>query len=208
MTRFRPCIDLHAGQVKQIVGGTLTTSSHDLKTNYISTLSANYYAELYKANDLRGGHVIMLGPGNDEAALEALRSWPSGLQVGGGITDQNALKWIEAGADKVHSLYIQPCANIGHRRVRSHLHLGTTDDGVLQVIVTSYLFPSARFSLQRLEKVLSALDNDKSKLVLDLSCRKKDGAWFVAMNKWQTLTDMEISKGVHNLAHPIILSLN
>lgn len=106
MTRFRPCIDLHAGQVKQIVGGTLTASSHDLKTNYISTRSAGYYAELYKAKDLRGGHVIMLGAGNDKAALEALKVWPSGFQIGGGITSENAQRWIEAGADKVCRIVI------------------------------------------------------------------------------------------------------
>ena len=102
MTRFRPCIDLHAGQVKQIVGGTLNTGSDaDLKTNYVSPHSAGYYAQLYRDHDLRGAHVIMLGPGNEEAAREALRAWPGGLQVGGGINDGNARGWIEAGAEKV-----------------------------------------------------------------------------------------------------------
>lgn len=101
MTKFRPCIDLHSGQVKQIVGGTLTTASADLKTNYVSKLPASHYAKLYRDNDLRGGHVIMLGPGNDAAAKEALAAWPGRLQVGGGITDRNAREWIEAGAEKV-----------------------------------------------------------------------------------------------------------
>jgi phosphoribosylformimino-5-aminoimidazole carboxamide ribotide isomerase len=101
MTRFRPCIDLHAGQVKQIVGGTLTASPMDLKTNYVSKLPARYYAALYKDHDLQGGHVVMLGPGNDTAAKEALNAWPGGLQVAGGITDQNAKYWILQGAQKV-----------------------------------------------------------------------------------------------------------
>lgn len=101
MTKFRPCIDLHSGQVKQIVGGTLSSVAADLKTNYVSKLPASHYAELYRKNDLRGGHVVMLGPGNDEAAKEALRTWPAGLQVAGGITDQNAKYWIEMGAEKV-----------------------------------------------------------------------------------------------------------
>ena len=101
MTRFRPCIDLHAGQVKQIVGGTLSTIERDLKTNYISTLPASHFAKLYRDNDLRGAHVIMLGPHNEEAAREALSSWPGHLQIGGGITDQNAREWIDAGAEKV-----------------------------------------------------------------------------------------------------------
>jgi phosphoribosylformimino-5-aminoimidazole carboxamide ribotide isomerase len=101
MTKFRPCIDLHSGQVKQIVGGTLTTASADLKTNYVSTLPAGEFAKLYKDNGLEGAHVIMLGPGNEEAAREALAAWPGGLQVGGGITDQNAKQWIEWGAERV-----------------------------------------------------------------------------------------------------------
>jgi len=101
MTKFRPCIDLHSGQVKQIVGGTLTTASADLKTNYVSSLPAGHCAKLYKDNDLEGAHVIMLGPGNEDAAKEALATWPGGLQVGGGITDKNAKQWIEWGAERV-----------------------------------------------------------------------------------------------------------
>lgn len=101
MTRFRPCIDLHSGQVKQIVGGTLTTSSEDLKTNYVSKLPAGHFAQLYKDHHLEGAHVIMLGPGNEDAAKEALATWKGGLQVGGGITDRNAAQWIGWGADKV-----------------------------------------------------------------------------------------------------------
>ena len=100
-TAFAPCIDLHAGAVKQIVGGTLTTTSSELQTNFTSEHGAAYYAELYKKHNLRGGHVIMLGPGNDQAAREALAAWPGGLQVGGGINNTNAREWIEAGEDKV-----------------------------------------------------------------------------------------------------------
>jgi hypothetical protein len=105
-TLFKPCIDLHSGAVKQIVGGTLTTTSSDLQTNFTSEHGAAYYAELYKKHNLRGGHVIMLGPGNDQASREALAAWPGGLQVGGGIKDTNAKEWIEAGADKVGFFFI------------------------------------------------------------------------------------------------------
>src|SRR5690242_11702163 len=101
MTRFRPCIDLHAGVVKQIVGGTLTSDSSDLKTNYISQHSAGYYAKLYRDTNCTGAHVILLGPGNEDAAKEALATWPGSLQVGGGVTDQNAKSWIDMGAEKV-----------------------------------------------------------------------------------------------------------
>lgn len=112
MTKFRPCIDLHSGQVKQIVGGTLSSVAADLKTNYVSKLPASYYAELYKKHDLRGGHVVKLGPGNEEAAQEALRSWPGGLQVAGGINDKNAQYWIDQGAEKVSCLCDQ--SRMGH----------------------------------------------------------------------------------------------
>jgi len=102
MTRFRPCIDLHAGSVKQIVGGTLNTTTPDvLKTNWTSEHPSAFYADLYKQHDLTGAHVIMLGPGNDQAAQEALEAWKGGMQVGGGITEKNAAEWIERGADKV-----------------------------------------------------------------------------------------------------------
>ena len=101
MTKFRPCIDLHAGSVKQIVGGTLTTTDSELKTNFTSKLPSSYYANLYKENALEGAHVIMLGPGNTDACKEACEAWPGHLQVGGGINDGNAKEWIEYGASKV-----------------------------------------------------------------------------------------------------------
>ncbi|ETN40700.1 1-(5-phosphoribosyl)-5-[(5-phosphoribosylamino)methylideneamino] imidazole-4-carboxamide isomerase [Cyphellophora europaea CBS 101466] len=170
MTKFRPCIDLHSGQVKQIVGGTLGTVASDLKTNFVSTHSAAYYAGLYRDAKLTGAHVIMLGPGNEDAAKEALREWPGGLQVGGGINDQNAATWIERGAERV--------------------------------IVTSFLFPEGRFSLERLQAVLSALGGDKERLVIDLSCRRTGSTWFVAMNKWQTITEMEVTKESIELLEP------
>lgn len=83
------------------MGGTLTTQSTDLQTNYVSKLPAKHFADLYKENQLDGAHVIMLGPGNEEAAREALAVWKGGLQVGGGINDKNASQWIEWGAEKV-----------------------------------------------------------------------------------------------------------
>ena len=114
MTKFRPCIDLHSGQVKQIVGGTLTTASADLKTNYVSKLPAGHFAKLYKENGLEGAHVIMLGPGNEDAAKEALAEWIGGLQVGGGITDINARQWIEWGAERVFLHYLSQLAFLGY----------------------------------------------------------------------------------------------
>jgi phosphoribosylformimino-5-aminoimidazole carboxamide ribotide isomerase len=97
---FRPCIDLHEGKVKQIVGGTLGRPV-DLRTNFVSEHSAAWYAELYKSNGLTGGHVIMLGPGNEDQACGAIGAFPGGLQVGGGINVKNARDWLEAGASHV-----------------------------------------------------------------------------------------------------------
>lgn len=105
MTRFRPCIDLHAGEVKQIVGGTLDSSSSALQTNHVSQHPASYFAQLYRDNSLEGSHVIMLGPGNTGPAKEALSAWPGHLQVGGGINDKNAKEWLDAGASKVSGLF-------------------------------------------------------------------------------------------------------
>jgi len=100
--RFRPCIDLHNGKVKQIVGSTLSDDSESSpETNFISTKGSDYYADLYRQNKLSGGHVIMLGPGNEEAALLALDTYKNGLQVGGGINPGNAEKFLKAGASHV-----------------------------------------------------------------------------------------------------------
>ncbi|KAK0711219.1 hypothetical protein B0H67DRAFT_493306 [Lasiosphaeris hirsuta] len=163
MTQFRPCIDLHAGQVKQIVGGTLDSKTSELQTNFVSPHPPAHFSQLYRDSRLTGAHIIMLGPGNTEAAREALAAWPGGLQVGGGINDKNAQEWIDAGAEKV--------------------------------IITSFLFPNGTFSQARLDAVLANLGGDSSKLVIDLSCRRRgDETWFVAMDKWQTITDMEVSQ--------------
>lgn len=160
MTLFKGCIDIHNGQVKQIVGGSLTENESSLKTNFVSHYPPSHYANLYRTNKVNGTHVIKLGPNCDAAAKEALQTWPRGLQVGGGINGENAQLWISAGASKV--------------------------------IVTSYLFPEARFCVQRLEELVEKVGKDC--LVIDLSCRKSGSNWVVAMNRWQTLTDMVLSK--------------
>jgi len=99
--RFRPCIDLHDGKVKQIVGSTLDGDPSALQTNFASEHPSSYYASLYRQDDLRGGHIIMLGPGNETAACEALAAWPGGMQLGGGITGENAALWLDRGASHV-----------------------------------------------------------------------------------------------------------
>src|SRR5436190_15946112 len=98
---FRPCIDLHEGKVKQIVGGTLSDAPGQLRTNFISERRASWFAELYKRDGLTGGHVIMLGPGNEEAARSALGAFRGGMHVGGGINADNARGWLDAGASHV-----------------------------------------------------------------------------------------------------------
>ena len=100
MTKFRPCIDLHEGKVKQIVGGTLEAEG-GVEENFVSDRGAAYFAKRYREDELEGGHVIKLGPGNEQAALEALAAYPGGLQIGGGITAENAAEWLEAGASHV-----------------------------------------------------------------------------------------------------------
>lgn len=100
--RFRPCIDLHGGVVKQIVGSTLSDSDPDsVKTNFIADSSPAWFANLYRRDQLTGGHIIKLGPGNDQAAEEALAAWPGGMQLGGGIDAGNAALWLDKGASHV-----------------------------------------------------------------------------------------------------------
>lgn len=163
MTRFRPCIDLHDGKVKQIVGGSLRDDGAGLRENFVSDEAPAAFAARYRDDGLTGGHVIKLGAGNDEAARAALATWSGGLQVGGGLHADNAEAWLEAGA--------------------SH------------VIVTSWLFDTAgRFQAERLEALTRRIGAER--LVIDLSCRRTADGWVVAMNRWQTLTDMAITPQV------------
>ncbi len=171
MTIFRPCIDLHDGLVKQIVGGTLSDlgalgeERASLRTNFVATQPPAFFAGKYRADRLTGGHVIKLGPGNDDAARAALAAWPDGLHVGGGIDADNARAWIDAGAQKV--------------------------------IVTSWLFPGGVFAPERLSALTQTIGRER--LVIDLSCRRVADGWHVAINRWQTITAMTLSAGTFAL---------
>ena len=158
ITKFRPCIDLHQGKVKQIVGGTLNDDG--AVENFVSDRSPGWYARQFRDDALEGGHVIQLGPGNKEAAREALAAWPEGLQIGGGINAANAVEWLEAGASAV--------------------------------IVTSWFFDKEGRFLEDRAKELAGLVGPE-KVVIDLSCRAVEGGWKVAMNRWQTITEMDVS---------------
>ena len=157
---FRPCIDLHEGMVKQIVGGTLSGDPAQLRTNFVADRPAAWFARLYRNDGLTGGHVIMLGPGNEAAARAALAAYPGGLQVGGGITIDHASQYLEAGA--------------------SH------------VIVTSWIFRNGQLDWDRLDALISAIG--RKRLVLDLSCRLRDGAYWVVTDRWQKFTELSINE--------------
>ena len=121
--KFRPCIDLHDGQVKQIVGSTLQDTGAGPATNFVSDRTPGYYAELYRDLDLPGGHVIQLGKGNETAAREALAAWPGGLQIGGGVNPDNAAEWLNAGASHVIvTSYIFEAGQIHWDRLNTLLH--------------------------------------------------------------------------------------
>ena len=164
---FRPCIDIHNGRVKQIVGGSLKDNGNQAEENFVSQMDGAFYANMYKKAGIRGGHIILLNPVTSEyyeatraQALLALHSYPGGLQIGGGITADNAAQFIEAGA--------------------SH------------VIVTSYVFNNGRIDYNNLEKLVDAVG--KSHLVLDLSCRKKDDSYYIVTDRWQKFTDEVITE--------------
>ena len=163
---FRPCIDIHNGQVKQIVGGSLTDLNNEATENFVATQDAAFFANLYKKAGLKGGHIILLNSKDSEyyeatraQAFEALREYPGGLQVGGGITSQNAGEYLEAGA--------------------SH------------VIVTSYVFHDGKVDYKRLKELERAVG--KEHLVLDLSCKKVDGEYRIVTDRWQKLTKEVVS---------------
>ena len=160
--RFRPCIDIHNGRVKQIVGGSLADKGSAAEENFASDKGGGYYAELYKSRRLSGGHIIILNPAGSEyyeadrsQAKEALSVFPGGMQIGGGINDENAAEYIEAGA--------------------SH------------VIVTSFVFRNGRVDADALARLNRAVGREH--IVLDLSCRKKDGRYFIVTDRWQKFTD-------------------
>ena len=147
--KFRPCIDIHNGKVKQIVGGSLKDQGDQAAENFVSEQDAAFYAELYKKAGLKGGQATKA------QALLALGKYPGGLQIGGGICPENAAEYLEAGA--------------------SH------------VIVTSYVFKNGGISWENLEEIGDAAG--KEHLVLDLSCRKKDGKYYIVTDRWQKFTE-------------------
>lgn len=163
---FRPCIDIHNGKVKQIVGSSLKDAGSYAKENFVSQKDAAYFAKLYQKDALRGGHIILLNPIGSQyyedskaQAVAALAAYPRGMQIGGGITLENAGQFLEAGA--------------------SH------------VIVTSYVFKDGKINYKNLEKLQHAVG--KQHLVLDLSCRKKDGRYYIVTDRWQKFTNEAVT---------------
>ena len=159
---FRPCIDIHNGQVKQIVGGSLKDAGNHAEENFVADQNASFFAGLYRDAGITGGHIILLNATDSEyyaatkaQAISALREYPGGLQVGGGITPDNAAEFLAEGA--------------------SH------------VIVTSYVFQNGTIHYDRLEKLVRAVG--KEKLVLDVSCKKTEKGYLVVTDRWQRLTD-------------------
>lgn len=166
---FRPCIDIHNGKVKQIVGGSLRDAGDHALENFVSEQSAADFARLYCRAGIRGGHVILLnGFGSayyeqtKAQALSALREWPGGLQAGGGITAENAEEFLEAGA--------------------SH------------VIVTSYVFRDGKIYRDRLERLVDAVGSKR--LVLDLSCRRTAKGYRIVTDRWQKLTEVQLDEAL------------
>lgn len=160
--KFRPCIDIHNGKVKQIVGGSLKDEGDQAEENFTAEQDAAFYAAYYQKDGLKGGHVILLNPKTSpyyeetkRQAFLALRQAPGTLQVGGGITEENAEEFLDAG--------------------------GT------HVIVTSYVFQDGHIRYENLEKLVRAVG--KEHLVLDLSCRKSEGQYFIVTDRWQKFTE-------------------
>ncbi len=170
--RFRPCIDLHNGRVKQIVGSTLSDNdSVVLRTNFSSRFPPSHYARMYRQDNLSGGHVIMLGPGNEEAAVDALQGWPGGMQIGGGITTSNAKQWLKRGASHVivtsyvfHDGHLdtnrlnQLCGLIGKERLVLDLSCRWKDEGYYVVTDRWQKFTNLRVNGELLAELESSCD--------------------------------------------------
>jgi phosphoribosylformimino-5-aminoimidazole carboxamide ribotide isomerase len=179
MTLFRPCIDLHDGHVKQIVGGSLRDGSAP-KTNFVASHDAAWYANLYKDSGLKGGHVILLGPGNDTAAKAALKAYPGGLQVGGGITDANAPEWLDAGASHVIvTSWLFPDGALSLNRLRTLSALIGPDKLVVDL------------SCRRVQVPANNTDGADGLL-----------RWNVAINRWQTVTDVTLDRALFESLDP------
>lgn len=169
--KFRPCIDIHNGQVKQIVGGSLLDEGSKALENFVSNQDGAYFAALYKEYGLKGGHIILLNPKDSSyfeetkrQALLALSEYPGGFQIGGGINPDNAYYYLEKGA--------------------SH------------VIVTSYVFKNGEFDTAALDRMVKAVGHDH--LVLDLSSRKKDDNYYITTDRWQKFTEVVLDEKVLN----------
>ena len=165
MTKFRPCIDLHDGKVKQIVGSSLSDSGAGLQTNFETDRSSAWFAELYKNDNIKGGHVIMLGKGNESAAKDALLAYPGGLQVGGGINAQNARDYIDAGASHVIvTSWIFPDGKLDRERLAELVQTVGKEHLVLDLSCKRTGFVDGK------------------------------PQWKIATNRWQTIIDIEINK--------------
>ncbi|MDD6405796.1 MAG: phosphoribosylformimino-5-aminoimidazole carboxamide ribotide isomerase [Clostridiales bacterium] len=167
--KFRPCIDIHNGQVKQIVGGSLCDEGDRADENFVSRQNGDFFAKLYKNNGLKGGHIILLNPQSSDyyeadvrQAELALKEYPGGLQIGGGINADNAGRFIDMGA--------------------SH------------VIATSYVFRDGEINYDNLRSLVNAVGREH--LVLDLSCRKRDGEYYIVTDRWQKYTNVKIDNEI------------
>jgi phosphoribosylformimino-5-aminoimidazole carboxamide ribotide isomerase len=171
MTLFRPCIDLHEGRVKQIVGGTLRDGTAP-RTNFVSDKDGAFFAGLYRDAGLRGGHVILLGPGNDAAAKAALKAFPGGLQVGGGVTAANAREWLDAGASHVIvTSWLFPGGSLDLDRLREISGITGPDRLVIDL------------SCRRVKT-------------------EAGEGWNVAINRWQTITAVTLDKNLFATLDP------
>lgn len=168
---FRPCIDIHNGKIKQIVGGSLKDTGDQAQENFVSDADGAFYGDFYKKDDLKGGHVILLNPAGSpyypetkRQAKLALSAWPGGLQVGGGIHPGNGKEFLDAGA--------------------SH------------VIVTSYALKDGKVVHENIKKMMETVG--KEHLVLDLSCRKRGGRYYIVTDRWQKFTEVSVTEALLN----------
>lgn len=167
--KFRPCIDIHNGHVVQIVGSSLRDENDSAQNNFVSEKDSAYYANLYKEHGLSGGHIIILN-GRDSEYYEA--------------TKAEAIKALKA-----YKGGMQIGGGITDKNAEEYILAGAS-----HVIVTSYVFSDGDICYNNLKRLNSAVGREH--ICLDVSCRMRNGKYYVVTDRWQKFTDVVLDENL------------
>ncbi|MDO4509913.1 MAG: phosphoribosylformimino-5-aminoimidazole carboxamide ribotide isomerase [Lachnospiraceae bacterium] len=167
--KFRPCIDIHNGHVVQIVGSSLRDENDSAQNNFVSEKDSAYYANLYKEHGLSGGHIIILN-GKDSEYYEATKA-----------EAVKALQTYKGG--------MQIGGGITDKNAEEYILAGAS-----HIIVTSYVFSDGEICYNNLNRLNSAVGREH--ICLDVSCRMRNGKYYVVTDRWQKFTDVVLDENL------------